>query len=507
MAYLGRKGALAGLTSSDIPDNSITSAKIVDGAVAVADLGPNSVDSSELVDGSIDTSHIADDQVTGDKLANDIAISTTGAITTTGAFTSVGIDDNASGAVAITIDSDENIGIKTNSPSSADSNARNLVISSATPGITIRDSAATDGSSYIKFADSAAWGQGAIQYWHGGDAMLFYTNGANERMRITSSGRVGIGSTPYNSGYPQLTVTESDSGEDPTNPHVYGLFVENNYSGNDNAVFQTASGPGKTVTITSAGRVGIGVTSPGALLHVKGDVPGGYGCYFLNDGGNSTRYGIELNCGANDASGTNYAVRWNDGNGTDQGFVTFSGGTVSYGAFTAVHDVQLPDADNENGYPYGTLVETTEISYKRETERGIEYKVKKTSSAYSKAVLGAYSGKHELTAGDVDVRYKESDTIPEGQKVGDIKETVHEERFDNLHQVNVLGDGHILCNGEKGNISVGDGICTSSAEGQGMKADKMAMIIGIAQEDATFSGSESKLVAVQYGLQQFTPWT
>ena len=32
-------------------------------------------------------------------------------------------------------------------------------------------------------------------------------------------------------------------------------------------------------------------------------------------------------------------------------------------------------------------------------------------------------------------------------------------------------------------------------------------IIGIAQEVVTFSGSESKLVAVQYGLQQFTPWT
>ena len=39
-----------------------------------------------------------------------------------------------------------------------------------------------------------------------------------------------------------------------------------------------------------------------------------------------------------------------------------------------------------------------------------------------------------------------------------------------------------------------------------MKADKMAMIIGIAQENVTFSGSETKLVAVQYGLQQFTPW-
>ena len=34
-----------------------------------------------------------------------------------------------------------------------------------------------------------------------------------------------------------------------------------------------------------------------------------------------------------------------------------------------------------------------------------------------------------------------------------------------------------------------------------------SMVIGIAQENVSFSGSETKLVAVQYGLQQFTPWT
>ncbi|SVD47520.1 uncharacterized protein METZ01_LOCUS400374, partial [marine metagenome] len=56
------------------------------------------------------------DSIAGSDLASDIAISTSGAITTTGAFTSVGIDDNASGAVAITIDSDEKVGISETSP-------------------------------------------------------------------------------------------------------------------------------------------------------------------------------------------------------------------------------------------------------------------------------------------------------------------------------------------------------------------------------------------------------
>ena len=37
MAYLGRRGALAPVTSADIPDNSITAAKIVDGAIDFQD--------------------------------------------------------------------------------------------------------------------------------------------------------------------------------------------------------------------------------------------------------------------------------------------------------------------------------------------------------------------------------------------------------------------------------------------------------------------------------------
>jgi hypothetical protein len=79
----------------------------------------------------------------------------------------------------------------------------------------------------------------------------------------------------------------------------------------------------------------------------------------------------------------------------------------------------------------------------------------------------------------------------------------------NAHLALVLGDGHILCNNSGGNIEVGDGICSSAAEGIGQKATASpSMIIGIAQEAVTFANNtETKLVAVQYGLQQFTPWS
>ena len=38
MSYLGRKGSPAPLVSSDIPDNAITSAKIVNGAITGDDI-------------------------------------------------------------------------------------------------------------------------------------------------------------------------------------------------------------------------------------------------------------------------------------------------------------------------------------------------------------------------------------------------------------------------------------------------------------------------------------
>jgi hypothetical protein len=62
MPYLGKEPARVPVTAADIPDDSITAAKILDGVITAADIGANAVDTSELVD----------DAVTADKLANSI---------------------------------------------------------------------------------------------------------------------------------------------------------------------------------------------------------------------------------------------------------------------------------------------------------------------------------------------------------------------------------------------------------------------------------------------------
>ena len=309
-----------------------------------------------------------------------------------------------------------------------------------------------------------------------------------------SANRVGIGTTSpsqllsiSDSGSARMEIISGTSGTsiidmgDTADADIGGIRYSH---GDDEMTFRVNNDV--RMTIASTGGLGIGVTSIDKALIAKEDSgAGGYCFEFINDGNNANRYGGIVQCGADDASGTNYLFVFRDGDGTSQGYITFSSGTVTYGAFTAHHPCILPDADNDAGYAYGTLLETTSIAYTQkngaDTERGILYNVQKTQGANSKAVLGAYGG----------------------SMVGGPDEET------NMHQALVLGDGHILCNNSGGNIEVGDGICSSAAAGIGQRATaNPSMIIGIAQEAVTFaSGSETKLVPVQYGLKQFIPWS
>lgn len=108
-----------------------------------------------------------------------------------------GIVSNAD-ATAITIDSSENVGIGTTTPSSYYSGADNLVVSQASGegGITIVTANNTYGNLYFADGTSGADAyRGGIIYGHSANNMNFYTDGS-ERMRIDSSGKVGIGSSP-----------------------------------------------------------------------------------------------------------------------------------------------------------------------------------------------------------------------------------------------------------------------------------------------------------------------
>jgi hypothetical protein len=108
---------------------------------------------------------------------------------------------NADGSATVTermrIDSSGNVGIGNTTPSSYNAAADNLVIgTSGSNGLTIVAGTANDGS--IHFADGTSGAdayRGQIFYSHAGNYMVFGTD-AVERMRIDSSGNLGLGVTP-----------------------------------------------------------------------------------------------------------------------------------------------------------------------------------------------------------------------------------------------------------------------------------------------------------------------
>jgi len=399
------------------------------------------------------------------------------------------------------------------------SNATKLATTSA--GATVTGSNfsidATSGGRYFDFiVDSEN------SYLDVSHSLIIRTNGASslgEKMRISSTGLVNIGETEESgsagvTGKKLNVVGGLSTAYDATNAATWtGIQTGNSTNSSNNtatgltffhrtsssgiaAIQSTSSaadradlrfitrgsaGISEKLLIAGDGQFGFNTTTPSYKYDFYHDSSSTYMARFHHNGNNVNRYGIIISVGTDDNSGTNVHINFSDGNNTGVGSVSSSGGTVSYNAFSASHEVILPDADNAEGYPYGTLVETSSITYAQNSsgqdfERGIRYNVTKSSGANSKAVLGAYSGK-----------------------------ITHET---NLHFAYILGDGHILCNNSGGNIAVGDGICTSSTAGIGQKATvNPSMIIGIAQEAITFSNNtETKLVAVQYGLQQFTPW-
>ena len=198
---------------------------------------------------------------------------------------------NSSGEL-VRIDTSGNIGIK-NTVMASFSNlpATDLVVGAGTTnsGITIY-SGTTHGSS-IGFADGAsgnARNQGIIQYHHNGDYMRFFTN-ATERMRIDSSGNVGIQNTTpsnFNASARQLVVGSGSGDNGITifagNTNNSSLFLADgttgtngyrgsvNYLHNGDALTLHANAT-ETMRLTN-GKVGVGTSSPGETIHAESSV-------------------------------------------------------------------------------------------------------------------------------------------------------------------------------------------------------------------------------------------
>ncbi|MFH2143460.1 MAG: tail fiber domain-containing protein [Bacteroidota bacterium] len=77
------------------------------------------------------------------------------------------------------------------------------------------------------------------------------------------------------------------------------------------------------------GNVGINKTNPNSRLHIVTDEASNWIARFWNDGATTTRYGIRIQAGTDDAAGTNYMVHCYDGDGTLHGGLAIVNATVS----------------------------------------------------------------------------------------------------------------------------------------------------------------------------------
>src|SRR6056300_249895 len=175
-------------------------------------------------------------------------------------------DINAS-TERLRIDTNGKVGIGVTNPSRELVVAGNVGLSGSNTYIFGGDNeilAGQDGSGYY-FATGNGQNLTKPVFIGDNNSYIRFQSGDAERMRITSSGEVGIGTSNPETN---LHIWNSESGQTATN--VAGLFIENGGNSNSYYVFQTATGVGKSFSITNAGNVGIGTTSPVGKLQIGG---------------------------------------------------------------------------------------------------------------------------------------------------------------------------------------------------------------------------------------------
>ena len=171
------------------------------------------------------------------------------------------------------VDPSGNVGIGTSSPTTG----YKLEIENSTGNAQQLITAGTNYNSTISFGDQTASTSGQIVYAHNGDYMRFDTNGS-ERMRVTSSGSLGLGRSNPNE---KLSVSGNiELYNDDQDGYIWfhdagtRSWTIGSQQSTGNFVLTNAVnvGSGEKFVVTGGGNVGIGTASPNA--NTKLDVNG-----------------------------------------------------------------------------------------------------------------------------------------------------------------------------------------------------------------------------------------
>ena len=274
--------------------------------------------------GSVDTAQLADDAVTADKLASGV-----GGV--------AGITSSAD-ATAMTITSDEKIGIGETTPlglvhvktgdsgASADSNADELIVEgSGNSGINILSGTSSSGN--VTFGDSDDANVGRLEYNHGDNSIRLDAAGSQILM-ITSASEIGTGSSSGTltleggATYPggEIKLAGGVAGSNP------GTIIFSTDDGTD-------TDPAERMRIDADGSVGIGNTPQGSLANPGFTV-------FSDNSVLIARNGTPMFVGRTANDGT--LIDFRESN-TTEGTISVSGGTVSYNGFTGTHWSRFTD--------------------------------------------------------------------------------------------------------------------------------------------------------------------
>jgi len=296
-----------------------------------------------------------------------------------------GAFSGSTGIENMRLDSSGRLGLGTSNPGSYNAAANNLVISeSGDAGITIA-SPGSQGS--IFFADGTASGAeqaaGYIYYQHSSDTLVLGTSN-QQRLTITSTGAVGIGTTSPNrllevSGSGTTTRLTSSTNTSTLEFSTPGGFAYIGSKDGPNVYVETNGS--ERARIDSSGRLGLGTSSPEAELHLN-DATGVSRIRFT--GGAVGADNFEIGQSITGVSNSGFSVYDVDAAATR--FVIDSSGNVGIGTISPSFDLTIDKDSN-------SVVTSYTRSYNTGSSAGGRVSA---ASAVGTIAISAYSAAHSI---------------------------------------------------------------------------------------------------------------